>query len=510
MKRHWNIGMVLLFGILWCGMIPRVFAREVTITDYRFFEDGNENKPYWWLEHNVEWKGVDSKYTYTRTRAGKFQTSEGETAFCIQPGIKMANAANHLKYFTYENPEQILSYSGLSFQMKEELELISYFGYGYEDDTSDEMYVATQLTIWNTVKPGSTQILDGVKKASLVLSKQKKIQERISNYKTKISFANQTFKGILGQEITIEDQNHVLENYTVVHCQNCEAKIEENTLIVNPLVEGMISVDLQRTIDTDNSASVLYASGDYQKMMTFKDPTNRQATLYMEVDDVEVKFWKRDLETGDEPQGEATFQDAEYGIYDIQGTLLETLQADEKGFMSTRLGLGTYTIKELKPPTGYQKSDEVVTFTITEDNIKDDIVIEVFDLVIRSNITITKKEQDTDIVLSDAKICLYNMEEELIACQLTDENGIVTFSNLSYGGYYYQEVSAPKGYEQENIRHYFDVHSNENLSFTLENKKVKIDSPETGDLLFFYQSLGILGLLLILSFGCLQKMFSHS
>ena len=192
-----------------CVGINNMVAKEVTITDYRFFQDNDSTRPYWWLEHSVSWEGVDAKYRYTRTRAGIFKTSENEIVYCIQPGIKMASATNGMHYYTYNEVEDILKYSGLSKQLKESLELISYFGYGYDGDKSEAMYVATQLTIWNTVKPNSTKILDGEKKVSEVKEKQNVIQKRIDDYQKKISFEDDTVELMLGKEEVIEDKNAV-------------------------------------------------------------------------------------------------------------------------------------------------------------------------------------------------------------------------------------------------------------------------------------------------------------
>ncbi len=480
-----------------CVGITNMMAKEVTITDYRFFQDNDSTKPYWWLEHSVSWEGVDAKYRYTRTRAGIFKTSENEIVYCIQPGIKMASATNGMHYYTYNEVEDILKYSGLSKQLKESLELISYFGYGYDGDKSEAMYVATQLTIWNTVKPNSTKILDGEKKASEVKEKQNVIQKRIEDYQKKISFEDKTVELMLGKEEVIEDKNAVLSHYDVLKCENCQAKIEENKLFITPLAKGKGAIILTRKIDNDKSHSILYASGNYQKMMSFKDPVAKEARMSFNVDDVEVKFYKRDKETGDSSKVEKSFEGAEYGIYNVQGELLETLKADKSGYMETHLGYGTYIVKELKAPVGYAKSEEEYILKITEENLKEGICLEVFDIVIKGNVTIQKQEAGTKQTLEGADICLYDKEDQLLSCATTDKDGNATFKDIPYGKYYYQEKNAPLGYSKDNTKYFFEIQEQKNYFFTIENKKIEIIPPETGDEIQIFVFLSLAGFLCI-------------
>ena len=82
-----------------------------------------------------------------------------------------------------------------------------------------------------------------------------------------------------------------------------------------------------------------------------------------------IKLTKQDSETGAVPQGDATLENAVYGLYareDIvhpdgttgvihkAGTLITSLKTDKNGEASVSdLYLGKYYVKELTPPTGY-------------------------------------------------------------------------------------------------------------------------------------------------------------
>ena len=80
---------------------------------------------------------------------------------------------------------------------------------------------------------------------------------------------------------------------------------------------------------------------------------------------VKINAVKVDAETGRVTQGDATFKDAVYGVYsDSKCTkLLDTYKTNEKGEFSTkdyRCGTDLY-MKEITPPTGYLKNDEIYT-----------------------------------------------------------------------------------------------------------------------------------------------------
>lgn len=85
-----------------------------------------------------------------------------------------------------------------------------------------------------------------------------------------------------------------------------------------------------------------------------------------------IDLQKLDKETGeDKPQKNASLKDAVYEIKDAQGKVVEQMVTDENGkATSSALGIGTYTVKEIKASFGYGLDTKTytVTFSNTELN----------------------------------------------------------------------------------------------------------------------------------------------
>ena len=77
-------------------------------------------------------------------------------------------------------------------------------------------------------------------------------------------------------------------------------------------------------------------------------------TTAVSFDNVLKKFHiyitKTDEETGSTSQGDATLNEAEYDIYNVQGDFVEHIKADGNVAKSSLLPLGTYKIYETVPP----------------------------------------------------------------------------------------------------------------------------------------------------------------
>ncbi|MCD8231194.1 MAG: Cna protein B-type domain protein [Clostridiales bacterium] len=114
--------------------------------------------------------------------------------------------------------------------------------------------------------------------------------------------------------------------------------------------------------------------------------------------DASITLYKEDSETGDEAQGDATLEGAVYGLYAREaiehpdGTtgvlyeadeLVSTLTTDADGTAEiTGLYLGSYYIKEITPPVGYNLDENEYDLTLTSEG----------DLVATVECTVTSKE----------------------------------------------------------------------------------------------------------------------
>ena len=122
----------------------------------------------------------------------------------------------------------------------------------------------------------------------------------------------------------------------------------------------------------------------------------------------------------------------------------------------------SYILKETKSPYGYELS-EVNKEIIFDKNESYSLVFE--DIRTKGTIEVHKtNELDNTVLVKGAEYSLYNKEtNDFILSAITDENGIATFSNISWGDYYIKETKSPEGYQlNETI---YDISMNrENVS----------------------------------------------
>lgn len=203
------------------------------------------------------------------------------------------------------------------------------------------------------------------------------------------------------------------------------------------------------------------------------------------------KLGKEDLETGYEPQGDATLEGAKFELVNnsaksvlvdvdgngtldadeefANGAVITTLVTDENGIIETPsnfLPYGTYTITEKEPPVGYTPYGERLsrTFSIREDGVVLDFTSEedaAANRVIRFDVTIIKFK-DTPSTVEGAGDDLIPLEgcefeirlkstNELVTTIVTNEDGVATTvdpenypnGRLPYGTYVVTETKHP-------------------------------------------------------------------
>lgn len=182
---------------------------------------------------------------------------------------------------------------------------------------------------------------------------------------------------------------------------------------------------------------------------------------------------------------------AQYAIAtdrDMKNIVQDALTNDEGYICFDNLEKGTYYIKEMKAPSGYELNDRVYRVEITEH--EQVLTIEAYDEQILTDIQVHKIDEQTDapIVYKDFEFTLYSdafCRHPLEKAFANQSTGIATFSSLPQGTYYIKETKAPFGYQlskevkkvvvNENLNGYGYIHS-----FPYSNKKTPL-IVRTGD-----------------------------
>ena len=205
--------------------------------------------------------------------------------------------------------------------------------------------------------------------------------------------------------------------------------------------------------------STLYKEGedgDYREAGVWSDSAgihyadHAMITIHNTPNQNSISFTKTD-ESG------RALANAKFGLYPDEqceaGTEIATAVSDTAGFVKfSSRSVGTYYVKEMEAPLGYDLDDTVykavirgkrVTFTRNEDTTGESVT----KITNRSHmeLVIRKAAPDGTTFLKDAEFQLWK-ESTLVGTFTTGRDGTVSIPNLSEGDYRLLESKAPAGY----------------------------------------------------------------
>ena len=145
------------------------------------------------------------------------------------------------------------------------------------------------------------------------------------------------------------------------------------------------------------------------------------------------------------------------------GRLVETANGI---YEMSNLRVGDYLVHEAVAPEGFNLDEGYYPAAIREDgdisvvtNREEDgdYASGFYNDIKRGDIEITKTDIVTSEALPNTGFRIYDKDKNVIFEDYTDENGKITFRNLEYGEYYYQEYDAPEGYIIDETLYSFEI-----------------------------------------------------
>ena len=430
---------------------------------------------------------------YTKYQQARFirRSEDNQFVYCLQP---YTDIDNNLPYYDVirEDYEKVL---GFSESQWDRISLLAYYGYGYGNHTDQKWYVITQVMIWRTTNPESdiyfTDTLNGTR-VNKFDGEIAELESLVSNHYKRPSLSLPSTLP-LGQSVTINDANGVLNKYKVTSASNVSASINGNSLTIKATGIGDAKINFALKDTKYELPPIVYFSNHSQNVMRVGsyDPIYTSATLKIIGGRVEIN--KLDSSCNcNTPQGEATLAGAKYGVYDTSGKLLETLTTDSNAYAISGYlpSLGEFIIKEIEPSKGYTLDKNTYTINIDENNLL--ASVNVFERVISGEMKITKviATPETKVMTPEAniKFGIYNNKNELVKEVTTDKNGEFTVK-LPYGSYTLKQLTTTKGYEYaKDYKLNIDIDGKvikevlSNAEITAKLKVIKIDK-DTGEVI---------------------------
>ena len=410
-----------------------------------------------------------------------------EPAYCIEP----------FSFFneTYDY-ESSLSPDILTSAKLERITRIAYFGYGYKNHTDEKWYAITQFMIWKEADSTTgeyyfTDTLNG-NRIDIFQDEMNEINSLIDNFAMPPSFEDHTYTIVKGQELVIDDTNHVLHNYKPYHSS---LTVENDTLRVKDLNEGNYTFAMTRDEKYLNKPPIFYICDKSQNLIVTGDVYSINAVIHINVLKTSIKLAKVDKDTlSIIPRGEAKLDGAVYNLYDQNNNLIKELVIENNEAIINNIPLGKYYLKEITPGIGYTIDDNTYEIDINENTPNKELILE--NKVIEKKIIIEKKFGKINELKGEKNISfeIYNKNNELIDTITTNEEGKVEII-LPFGEYEFIQINSTEGYQKVDP---FKINIEDNEEEKIELRDLKIEVPNThtedNNLLLLY----ILKLLLII------------
>ncbi|WP_142292444.1 SpaA isopeptide-forming pilin-related protein [Bacillus wiedmannii] len=214
--------------------------------------------------------------------------------------------------------------------------------------------------------------------------------------------------------------------------------------------EGYIKVDTPVKVTIDNTNIIEFVMKNTKK-----------------VENGQFKLLKKDSESGQLLPG------AKFDVIDKDGNVIETIITDGKGeALSKQLPVGTYTLKEVEAPKGYELTSSLVHVDVAANKT---VTVDVLNKKIVEKATgqfeIVKVDaEDKAKVLSDAEFEVYK-DGKKVETLRTDKTGKVISQKLEPGTYTLKETKAPQGYKLLKEEIEVVVEANKVVQVQVENAK---------------------------------------
>lgn len=404
-------------------------------------------------------------------KKGRFIIDEdGNYVYCLEPFIRIKNGEIYNKY-----EDDFAKNLGISEDLWQKINLISYYGYEYKDDTHNhsdpKWYYITQMLIWQNVSPNSrfyfTNTFEGEINSTLFSSEIKEIYDLVNNH-----FVIPEFdipESFINDTITIIDKKGILKNF-----KSNDVMINGNILTIKINSED----NLFTLTKSSNTKGYIYVSDNSQNILKGKMDIPVTASYNIKgkfiTGNIKLKKYGESFNQGGHKKN--PLENITFTIYDENQNILKEEITNENGELTfTNLRPGKYFIKETKTNDNYILDDKMyeVNLGVNENNRVIDILLELDNYLKKGNLIIRKIDFDNNTPIKDTKFIIMK-DKEIIYEGLTNEEGILKVDNLPLGIYEIKEVVASTGYVLDEIIYEVKIEQeNEDTIIEIKNELEK-------------------------------------
>jgi len=358
--------------------------------------------------------------------------SDGSIVYCINPFLMMSTTDIYKEY-NYND-----SIFNLTDEQFNKLNIISYYGYGYQGHTDIKWFGITQYYMWKSLDFDDVYFTDVYygSRVEKYVDEVKELENLVNNYYKLPSFAGNHYEYNPNTTYELIDTNNMLSNY-IVKESNVKASISGNKLTINTNGDGNYNITFVRKSPISRDYKLYNLEGSQSLIYPGKinDITFK---ISIEVNSGSVTINKFDCEN--KTRLEATLEGSVFEIYK-NNTLVSKLTIKDGKESINNLPIGSYTLKEITSSKGYKKDSKTYEINISKNN--KDIVINSCSNVIQGNLIINKYygEENNYKIDSSAVFEVYHNGKLIVT--LNNQSKV----KLEYGTYLVKQISGKKYYD---------------------------------------------------------------
>lgn len=392
-------------------------------------------------------------YLYIIARA-----SDNQFVYCIQPGVHINEEALYTG-FTYNQA----SVAQLTDEQWQRITLLSYYGYGYVDDyvnhTDKKWYAVTQYLIWQ-VAPFNHDIFftDKLKgeKVDIFTEEMAELNRLVDNHLVRPSFSNTSKDMIIGDTITLTDNNSMLANYDIESVSNnISVSKNLNNLYITAKGVGNAKITLTRNSTKYNTPPIVYNAPDTQRILARGNADPLKINVNVNIVGGKISINKLDSDTNSTtPQlSDAELSGAIYDVFDENYNLITSLTTDKNAYAESDNILApnkTYILKERKSSKGFLLDTNEYKFSLSRDNLH--VHLNVKENIIKRKVDIFKvyASDETGIMTPEPNITFdiyLKSNNQYYSSITTNRSGFATIS-LPFGTWIFRQKNSTQYYEK--------------------------------------------------------------
>ncbi|HFR4219399.1 VaFE repeat-containing surface-anchored protein [Bacillus cereus] len=429
-------------------------------------------------KYSMDWSYSNSLGKYIRTEMIK--NSSGQIAYCLTLGLKSPNGEDLPEMGKTDNVVYRALLNGFPQKSAEQLGVAN----------KNEAHYATQLAVWNALGQLDVNELkyenkNVEKAAKAIISNANNSEETQDVFMNVIPAEKQKaeLKGEFFETNLYSVQTNAKSgSYKVVakNAPNGVRIVSENGEVKDQLSVGeKFRIQIPKNTKTGEfNLSVAANLTKVQAIAYRGTDTVQNATVLLERNEEKLSS---DLAVNWEAAGSLKIKKVGENGEVLAGAVFEVFNVNNEsvGKITTgadgmaelnNLPIGTYTLKEIKAPTGYVSDDKPQTIEVKTGETG---AVQIVNNKVKGNIEI-KKLSDSGKILPNVEFTVFTEDGKEVKKVVTKENGIANVEGLTYGKYYFLETKTPNGYIGNKTKYPFEIKEhNKTLTFTVENTEVK-------------------------------------